>query len=444
MINVKMAEVLADVFYANQKAGVVFWDVSRRVAVFEYTPDFLQMGVELAPLKMPLRRGAYQFPDAHASYSGLPGLLADCLPDTYGNALIDEWLRRQGRVPAEFSPVERLCYIGSRGMGALEFRPSLRARSSKAERVEMDQLVELASRALSQKEGLSADLENDEDLNEILRVGTSAGGARAKAVIAWNPTTNEVRSGQAEAPEGFEHWLLKFDGVTSSFDGVRDPQGYGRIEYAYYLMAKEAGVQMEPCRLFEEGGRAHFMTRRFDRPLAKDGGGKVHYASLFGISHMAYASPGSHSHSYEDYFEVIEQLNLDPDSKVEAFRRMVFNILGCNRDDHSKNFGFLMNDSKRWSLAPAFDVTYAFNPEAGKWTAAQQMSVLGKRERITKDDLVQAGYQCRIATRPKVKAVLDEVIGALERWGDFAEKAGVAGVESDQIKRAMNMQINLK
>lgn len=434
-----MAEVLAEVFYGGERAGVVFWDVGRRLGVFEYTPEFAQSGMELAPLKMPLREGAYQFPDAHESCYGLPGLLADCLPDTYGNALIDDWLRQQGRVPADFSPVERLCYIGNRGMGALEFRPAMRDKSSRAARVEVDQLVELASRALARKEGLSADFEDEEDLNEILRVGTSAGGARAKAVIAWNPENNEVRSGQAEAPEGFEHWLLKFDGVSAAFDGVRDPQGYGRIEYAYYLMAKRAGMQMQSCRLFEEGGRAHFMTRRFDRP---DGGGKIHYASLFGMAHMAYAAPGSHGHSYEDYFEVIEELSLEPACKVEAFRRMVFNVLGCNRDDHSKNFGFLLDESKRWKLAPAFDVTYSHNPHPGKWTATQQMSVMGKREMISSGDLVEAGQRCAIATRPKVRAVVDEVIAALHQWQDFAQEAKVGDGEMAKINKVIKMQLS--
>lgn len=431
----------ADVIYAGQKAGVVFWDAGRRTGVFEFTPEFVQAGVGLAPLMMPLRRRPYQFPNAHESYGGLPGLLADCLPDTYGNALIDDWLRSQGRSPAGFSPVERLCYIGNRGMGALEFRPAMRGKSSKAERVEVGRLVELASLALAKKEGLSADLEQQDDLNEILRVGTSAGGARAKAVIAWNKETNEVRSGQADAPEGFEHWLLKFDGVSGAFDGVLDPQGYGRIEYAYYLMALEAGITMESSQLFEEGGRAHFMTRRFDR--RKDGS-KVHYASLFGLAHMPYAAPGSHGHAYEDYFEVIEKMELSAVDKVEAFRRMVFNVLAGNRDDHSKNFGFLMDEAGRWSLAPAFDVTYAHNPGPGKWTAGQQMSVLGKRESISSADMIQLGRHGMVATLPKLKTVVGEVVGALEQWTNLAQRAGVGVREEKKIGALIGAQISLR
>ncbi|MFH1499864.1 MAG: type II toxin-antitoxin system HipA family toxin [Verrucomicrobiota bacterium] len=432
-----MAAELADVLYAGDKVGVVFWDPTRRVAVFQYTPEFRAKGIELAPLRMPLRAAPYEFPNLHESYAGLPGLLADCLPDTYGNALIDDWLRSQGRDPASFSPVERLCYIGNRGMGALEFRPGLRPNAPKAEAVAIDRLVELASRALARREGLSVALASDEDLNDILRVGTSAGGARAKAVIAWNPQTNEVRSGQTDAPQGFEQWLLKFDGVDASFDGVRDPQGYGRIEYAYHLMARAAGITMMPCRLFEEGGRAHFMTRRFDR---LENQGKLHYASLFGLAHLSYAAPGSHGHAYEDYFATINALDLEPAARLEAFRRMVFNVSACNRDDHTKNFGFLLSADHRWTLSPAFDVSYAFNPQPGKWTARQQLSVRGKRERITQGDLIQLGRDVGVATAPKLRAACDQVVEAIARWETFANAARVADAQIAKIRTALDHQ----
>lgn len=429
-----MAHVFADVFFEDRKAGVAFWDVPRRVAVFEYTPEFVRTGIELAPLQMPLRAGPYQFPNLPESFGGLPGLLADSLPDTYGNALINAWLRQQGRRPADFSPIERLCYVGNRGMGALEFRPMLRDRSSQAERVEVDHLVELAAKALALRQDLAVTLGDDQDLNEILRVGTSAGGARAKAVVALNPRTHEVRSGQAEAPAGFEHWLMKFDGVAESFDGVRDPQGYGRIEYAYHLMAKAAGITMAECRLYEEGGRAHFMTRRFDRP---EGGGKRHLASLFGMAHMAYAAPGAHSHSYEDLFAVIDKLDLPIGSKLQMFRRMVFNVLGCNRDDHTKNFGFLLNAEHRWELAPAYDVTYAFNPAPGKWTATQQLSIRGQRETITAADLIALGRDCGVATKPKLEAAIEQVRAALAQWPDCAAEANVSEENTTRIARAL-------
>lgn len=435
-----MANPFADVYYQGVKAGVAYWDAGRRSGVFEYTAKFVRSGVELAPLMMPLRSGPYQFPNLHESFGGLPGLLADSLPDTYGNALINDWLRAQGRLPEEFSPVERLCYIGNRGMGALEFRPALRKGNSKSEHVEVEKLVELASAALARREGLSTRLASEAELNEILQVGTSAGGARAKAVIALNPLTGEVRSGQTKAPAGFEHWLMKFDGVTSSFDGVRDPQGYCRIEYAYHLMARRAGIQMADCRLFVEGSRAHFMTRRFDRP---DGGGKRHFASLFGLAHMAYAAPGAHSHAYEDYLAVIEKLKLAPEAKVEAFRRMVFNVLACNRDDHTKNFGFLLMEDGRWHLAPAFDVSYAHNPQAGKWTATQQMSVAGRREGITRGDFIALGRQCGVATVPGLNAVIDQVRTALKEWEACAAAAGVSDENRSKVARALEAQASI-
>lgn len=432
-----MAHPFADVYYQGVKAGVAYWDATRRLAAFEYAPPFVRSGVELAPLMMPLRAGPYQFANLHESFGGLPGMLADSLPDTFGHALIDDWLRQQGRSPVDFSPLERLCYIGNRGMGALEFRPALRDRNSKSERVEVDRLVELASAALARREGLAVGLGSEEELSEILRVGTSAGGARAKAVVAINPPTGEVRSGQAQAPSGFEHWLMKFDGVTSSFDGVRDPPGYGRIEYAYHLMARQAGITMAECRLFEEGGRAHFMTRRFDRP---DGGGKRHFASLFGLAHLAYAAPGGHGHAYEDYFAVIEKLNLAPAAKLEGYRRMVFNVLGCNRDDHSKNFGFLLTEAGQWELAPAYDLCYAYNPAPGKWTATQQMSVAGKRVGITRQDFIATGRACGVATVPKLNAIIDQVTDALGQWEPCGAQAGVSADNTAKIARALKAQ----
>jgi len=428
---------MADVWYGDRKAGVVVWDSARRVAVFQYMPEFVDAGVELAPLKMPFREAPYQFPNLHESYFGLPGLLADSLPDIYGNALIDDWLRAQGRSPDSFSPVERLCYIGNRGMGALEFRPALRDPRSVAEKVDVGRLVELAAKILARRKHIAVDMDV-EGLNELLRVGTSAGGARAKAVIAWNPATNEIRSGQADAPSGFQHWILKFDGVSESFDGVHDPQGYGRIEFAYSRMADMAGIEMSPCRLFEEGGRAHFMTRRFDRP---DGGGKRHFASLFGIAHLQYSAPGTHGHAYEDYFAAIRDLNLDPAYRVQAFRRMVLNTLACNRDDHTKNFGFLMGDDGQWELAPAFDVSYAHNPAPGRWTAAQQMSVRGKRQGITRDDMLAAARDCDVATLPRLSAAFDEVATALRQWVTFADEAGVGEKQATKIKQAIDTGI---
>jgi serine/threonine-protein kinase HipA len=313
-------------------------------------------------------------------------------------------------------------------MGALEFRPSMRIQSKGAQKIKVERLIELASQVLQAKQQLDTKLEDQTDLEDIIQVGTSAGGARAKAVIAWNPQTNEVRSGQSDAPQGFEHWLLKLDGVDASFEGIKDPKGYGRIEYAYSLMARDAGIHMTPCRLLEEGSRAHFMTQRFDRLGATD---KLHYASLFGINHMAYTAPGSHKHAYEDYFDVIDQLSIHIDSKREAFARMCFNILAFNKDDHVKNFGFLMSSEGSWDISPAFDLSYAHNTAFGAWTRSQQMSVNGKREAITTDDLITCGRNCNVGTVPKLKSILNQVSEAIANWPTHAE---AAGVPSQKIK----------
>ena len=429
-----MATEFADIYYKTQHVCEIYWDSTRQSCALAYTNDYLKSGYELSPIHLKRRRAPYQFNNLDPSFTGLPGMLADCLPDTYGNALIDAWLRSQNREPASFTPVERLCYMGARAMGALEFRPSLSRKRKGAQKVEVERLIELASQALQAKQRLGSQLEDQADLEAIIQVGTSAGGARAKAVIAWNPDTNEVRSGQSDAPQGFEHWLLKLDGVDASFEGIKDPKGYGRIEYAYSLMAHDAGIRMAPCRLLEESNRAHFMTQRFDRIGASE---KIHYASLFGINHMAYTAPGSQNHTYEDYFSIIDQLNIHIDSKREAFARMCFNVLAFNKDDHVKNFGFLMSHAGDWDISPAFDLSYAHNTAFGAWTRSQQMSVNGKRENITTDDLITCGRNCNIGTLPKLKSILSQVSEAITNWPTYAEAAGVTSQKIDAIQTAL-------
>jgi len=429
-----MATEFADIIYQDQHVCEIYWDAARQSCALAYTSDYLKSGHELSPIHLKRRRAPYQFNNLDASFTGLPGMLADCLPDTYGNALIDAWLRSQNRDPASFTPVERLCYMGARAMGALEFRPSMRTKPKGAQKVKVERLIELASQALQAKQNLDGKLEDEADLEAIIQVGTSAGGARAKAVIAWHPETNEVRSGQSDAPAGFEHWLLKLDGVDASFEGIKDPKGYGRIEYAYSLMAHDADIHMAPCRLLEEGTRAHFMTQRFDRIGATE---KLHYASLFGINHMAYAAPGSHNHSYEDYFHVIDQLNIKIAAKREAFARMCFNVLAFNKDDHVKNFGFLMSHDGTWDISPAFDLSYAHNTAFGAWTRSQQMSVNGKREAITTDDLIACGRNCNVGTLPKLKSILNQVSEAIVQWPTHAESAGVPPQRIDAIQAVL-------
>jgi serine/threonine-protein kinase HipA len=420
---------LAEVLLWDRVVGALSWDAAKNVGSFEYEAGFLASKIELSPLLMPLRAGAYSFPDLPArTYKGLPGLLADALPDRFGNLLIDQWLAREGRAPAEFNPVERLCYLGARGMGGLEFRPALRGGRDVSAPLQLDALVRLANAALDRQSGLAtAPSQSDADhaaaLRDILRVGTSAGGARAKAVVAWNAKTGEFRSGQVAAPEGFEPWLLKFDGVSENRDKelLADPQGYGRLEYAYHLMARAAGITMSDCRLHEENGRAHFMTRRFDRPLGPGQPRKLHLQSLCALAHYDFNAPGAYA--YEQAFAVARSLGLPPSSLEELFRRAVFNVLARNQDDHTKNIAFLMAPSGRWSLAPAYDVTYSYNP-AGQWTARHQMTLAGKTDDFTQDDLLTCGRSAGLKTA-RARHVIAAVSTAIQRWPDFASKAGV-------------------
>ena len=417
--------------------GAVTWDPERELGVFEYAPDFLGSGIEVSPLMMPLGAGRFSFPNLpRETFKGLPGLLADSLPDKFGNLLIDQWLAVQGRRPESFDPVERLCYLGSRAMGALEFEPTLMTDAA-PETLNLEALVQLANDALASRESLHANFSQPpEALATILRVGTSAGGARAKAVIAWNPQTGEVRSGQLRPDPGFESWLLKFDGVSANRDKeLNDPLGYGRIEYAYHLMARAAGITMSDCRLLEENGRAHFMTRRFDRSPE---GGKFHVQSLCAIAHFDFNHAGGYS--YEQAFQVARRLDLPQPDLTELYRRAVFNILSRNQDDHTKNIAFMMDRRGGWHLAPAFDMIYAYNPD-GAWTSRHQMSLAGKRENFTVADLLDAADAANVKPT-RAKAVLQEVHRAVSEWQAHAEAAGVSPVQIAEIQR--NLRLDLK
>jgi serine/threonine-protein kinase HipA len=410
--------------------GAVAWDRGRELATFEYAPEFARLGLDAAPLTMPVAAGSrrWSFPAlARETFFGLPGLLADALPDEFGQRLIDAWLARQGRSIASFSPVERLCYTGRRAMGALEFEPALSASLEDSVAIDVAELMALAQSALDARDALRGHLAapNSNALLDILRVGTSAGGGRPKAVIALNETTGEVRSGQLDAPAGFTHWILKFDGVESGTLG--EPAGYGRIEYAYALMARAAGIEMSDCRLLEEGGRAHFMTRRFDRG---EGGARMHLQSLCALGHFDFRLPGATS--YEQAFEVMRALQLPHPQFEQLFRRMVFNVLARNQDDHTKNFAFLMRPDGQWELAPAFDLTYAHNPQ-GRWTARHQMSIAGKLDGFTREDLLGVA---QANTIKRGSAILEAVQTAVLAWPDCAARAGVDAPIAERIARA--------
>ena len=405
---------VAEVHLWGRQIGAVSWDTSRSLATFEYEPGFLRSGIELAPLTIPLGPGLFSFPElGFASYRGLPGLLADSLPDKFGHLLIDTWLASEGRDRSSFSPVEQLCYVGTRGMGALEYRPAYRGRDRSAQ-IQVERLADLAARVLERRDHLQVDIEDG--LADLLLVGTSAGGARAKAIVAWNPHTGEVRSGQVEAPAGFQYWILKFDGVGSSDRELGDPEGYGRVEYAYHLMAQRAGIEMTDSRLqIDDRGRAHFMTKRFDRSNA---GGKLHTLTLSAIAHLDYNQAGVHS--YEDALSITLRLCGARDV-AQLYRRMVFNVVARNQDDHTKNIAFVMDKAGMWRLAPAYDLTWAYNPQ-GLWTSRHQMSIAGKTEDLTHEDLLSVADHFGIR-RPG--AIIEEVVEAVRQWPAIAADVGV-------------------
>jgi len=431
--------VIAEVRLWGRTIGAASMDEGRDYAAFQYTAEFAESGIEVAPLTLPLSQRVYEFPELpRRTFHGLPGLLADSLPDRFGNALTDAWLATTGRTPESFSAIERLCYTGTRGMGALEFAPLLGPKARKATKIDIDALVRLASDVLTGHQHLTGKLSGEgrkKALADSLRVGTSAGGARAKAIIAWNRKTNEVRSGQVAAGPGFSYWLLKFDGVAGNKDKeLDDPQGYGVIEYAYSLMARAAGITMNECRLLEEHGRRHFMTRRFDR-LAD--GGKLHMQSLGALAHFDYNHAGAYA--YEQAFLAIRQLGLPMATMEEQFRRMLFNIVARNQDDHVKNIAFLMDKEGRWTLAPAFDVTYSYNP-SGSWTATHQMTLNGKRDGFVTADM-HAGAKSAGLKRGRVDALIEEVRAAVARWRDFAVRAKLADDVSEKIRKAHRLDL---
>lgn len=417
----------------NKRVGAIAWNENTGIATFEYQPSFFENEWDLSPLKMPMDGAAkkiFSFSELRdvITFKGLPGLLADVLPDKYGSRLINVWLAQNGRPANSMNPVELLCFIGKRGMGALEFEPALPKVNNEATKIELNSLIHIAQEILSGKQHFNTNLSANESkaLSDILKIGTSAGGARAKAVITFNPLTNEIRSGQAEAPHGFSHWLLKFDGVVDQQIGTSS--GYGRVEMAYYLMAQSAAIEMTECRLLEENNRAHFMTKRFDR--ASDNV-KFHVQSFCAIMHYDFNEIAAFS--YEQLFETMRSMLLPYPDAEQLFRRMVFNVMAKNCDDHTKNFSFIMDKAGKWRLAPAFDICHAFRP-GSTWVSQHSLSINGKRQNITRDDLLQVAKRMNIK---KAVAIIDQVHAAVYKWNDFASQAKVENVLRDAIAKTL-------
>jgi serine/threonine-protein kinase HipA len=415
----------------GSRIGAVSIEPGARYATFQYDPTFVRSGIQLAPVRMPLRTQPYSFPGLpEDAFSGLPGLLADSLPDRWGTALVNAWVASQGRDQSSFDVVQRLCYSGTRGVGALEFQPAHEPSAPAGVDLQVDALVRLAGEVLSERSEFVVELSQNPDeeaMKAILAVGSSAGGARPKAFIAYNDATGQVRSGQVEVGDGFRHWLLKFDGVARSGDhGLADPQGWGAVEYAYSNMARAAGIDMTECRLLEENGRRHFMTRRFDRP---EGGGKLHMQTVGALEHVSYNEPGSYS--YEQVLLLIRRLGLGTPVVEQQFRRMVFNVVARNQDDHVKNIAFLMDRDGAWSLAPAYDVIWAWQP-GNLWLDSHQMSINGKRDRFTVADL-RAVATLGGLKRGRAEAILGEVSAVVAAWPGLAEEVGVDATMAEQI-----------
>lgn len=415
----------------GETVGAVALDPRLGYYAFEYAPRFLTSGIDLAPLAMPLARGgeAFVFTDLpELTYKRLPAMLADALPDDFGNSLIDAWMASKGVSKSAITALDRLAYMGKRGMGALEFRPARGPNAASHTAIKLSLLVDSARRAVLGE--IDSEHHTRAALAQIIQVGTSAGGARAKAAIAWNPSSDEIRAGQFAIEEGFEHWLLKFDGMGRDRE-LGATQDYGRIEYAYSLMAKAAGIAMNPCRLLEENGRAHFMTRRFDR----DGNHKHHLQTLCAMAHLDYRQKATHD--YNQLFLTINQLRLGRTALEEAFRRMVFNVMAANCDDHSKNFSFLLRQGGAWELAPAYDVTHAYNPK-GEWTYQHLMSVNGKFSTIARADCLAVADRFGIGPAPRL---IGQVAEAVRQWPRFAGEAGVNDAEIQRIAALLRPQL---
>lgn len=414
--------------YNEHEVGAVSYDAEKKLGYFEYSPAFIKTGIQLSPLKMPLSKTIYSFPEIdYDAFKGLPGLIADSLPDDFGNAVMNAWVASQGKSTAEITPLQRLKFTGSRGMGALTYAPATRAKNlNSSTHVAVETLVEIAQEIVNQRTQFEVNLaqsggEDKDAMMALMSVGMSAGGARPKAVLAFNDDFTQVRSGQTNAPEGFTHYLMKFDGVSEhnqNKETFGDPLGYGAMEYVYYLMARECGIEMMPCHLLNEGNRRHFITQRYDRI----GNQKVHVQTLNGLAHVSFKQVGIYS--YAELFEVARQLKLSANEAEQLFRRMVFNIVARNHDDHAKNISFMFDKNHKWHLAPAYDLAYSYKP-GSRWVNEHWMSVNGKRDAFNREDFYTFTNVSPIFTKRKINLIIDQTVEQVSHWQRLAKAHSV-------------------
>lgn len=437
-----MVMEVVEVSYLQHQVGAVSFDTATGMAAFEYNARFIQQGIELSPLKMPLADTIYTFPELDFNtFKGLPGLIADSLPDDFGNAVLNAWVASQGKSPSSITPLQRLQYTGKRGMGALEYSPPTQIKNlNQSQQVEIESLLAIAQDILDSRESFSVDIqpeiEDREAMLSLLSVGMSAGGARPKAVLAFNHDFSQIRSGQVNVPAGFTHYLMKFDGVTedsSHQETFGDPLGFGAMEYVYYLMAQNCGIHMMPCHLLPDRDRRHFITQRFDR----DGNHKIHVQTLNGIAHVDYKKPGSFS--YAELFGIARELKLPANAAHQLFKRMTFNIIARNHDDHAKNFAFLLND-KTWELAPAYDLAYSYKP-GSKWVNSHWMTLNGKRDDFTRADFYSLERVSPLFTRNYINETIDNTIEQVSRWRRLAVENNVPELLIKEVEGNLQLEI---
>lgn len=429
--------------YNEQDVGAVSFDTETGIGAFEFESRFIKSGIELSPIKMPLSKKIYSFPEnTNETFKGLPGMIADSLPDDFGNAVMNAWIASQGKSPTDITPLQRLQYTGKRGMGALTYSPAIQRKSlNRSQQIEIQSLISIAQEILNKREKFQVTLgsqgqEDKEAMMALLSVGMSAGGARAKAVLAFNSDFTQVKSGQTNAPEGFTHFVMKFDGVSEKHkdkETFGDPLGYGTMEYVYHLMAKACGISMMPCRLLNEGNRRHFITQRFDRK----GNQKIHVQTLNGIAHVDYKKVGSYS--YEELFSLARELKLTQDDAIQLCKRMVFNIIARNHDDHSKNIGYMLDSQHNWHLAPAYDLAYSYKP-GSPWVSSHWMKLNGKREQFIREDFYRLEKISPIFTKRKIDHIIEEITEHVSQWKDLAIEHSVP----KSLIKVINSNLRLK